>query len=82
MIHCIERCQQVQQPDQHHTFHHLVHIAHRYALATVLIQCCAHFISGLEDLFKFIFSQLGNELTRDYLLAAIGERNIRLEIGL
>ena len=35
----------------------------------------AHFISGLEDLFKFIFSQIGNELIRSYLLAALGEKH-------
>ena len=26
-------------------------------------------------LFKFIFSQMGNELTRDYLLAALAEKH-------
>ena len=35
----------------------------------------ANLISGLEDLFKFIFSQMGNALTRDYLLAALGEKH-------
>ena len=52
-----------------------MHIAHRYALATVLNQFYGHFLSGLEDLFRFIFSQMGNELTRGYLLAALGEKH-------